>query len=61
VSGEPGDAGAKVLPFRLTERTMRRRREAEGRRLYRVTAGFSDPDLLAQETRQMFLEGWELP
>ena len=60
-SGDSGETQGKVLPFRLTERTIRRRAIREIQELYRITAGFTDPEPPSCEARQMLEEGWELP
>ena len=59
--GRAGESRQKVVPFRLTERIRRKRQEAEARELYRITAGFVDPDPPDPDAIEMFLDGWELP
>ena len=60
-SGNSGENKGQVISFRLTERTIRRRAIREIQELYRITAGFTDPEPPSCEAQQMFLEGWELP
>ena len=55
------EAGAKVLPFKMSERILLRRIRQEAVReaqlIYRLTAGFTDPCPPDPEMRRLFEEG----
>ena len=55
------EVSGQIIPFRMTRRTLERRALKEIQELYRITAGFTDPEPPSYEARQMLEEGWELP
>ena len=52
--------GDLISPDRLLEKQIRKEAEREAKRLYAITAGFSEPEPMTEEQRQIFDEGMEV-
>jgi len=47
----------KILPFRLTQRTVLRRAQREVKQMYALTEGGRDP-VVSEESREAFEQGY---